>query len=108
MADDVWFPVEGVIVGWLRSVDDGDLAAGAEEVFEADVAVVQTDDYVCYVRWLGNDWSQIDPPPEDLGGGHDLQMAAVGTRIYFSTCRREQRDYTRIAHNKDPNGNGES
>jgi|SRR5215831_16362513 len=102
---DRWFEVEGIVVGWLQT------NPGGEEPLEADVAVVQTDGGRSFIRWLGNDWTQIDPPPTELpdlilddgtvSRGFE-QVAATGTKIRFMTCRREQKDYTRIARGQDP------
>lgn len=102
---DRWFTVEGIVVGWLRT------NPGGEEPLEDDVAVVQTDDGRSFIRWLGNDWEQIDPPPKalppivlrngEMSEGIE-QVAATGTRIRFMTCRREQKDYTRLARGNDP------
>jgi hypothetical protein len=94
-----WTTVEGVIVGWLATNNPEDDEAN---IFEDDVAVVQTDDGTTFLRWLGNDWAQIDPPPEVHDDGHQInQFAAVGTRISFSTNVHEQREYAHLAKGGD-------
>ena len=101
-----WFTVEGVIVGWLKTADDGDLQQGAVEIFEGDVAIVQTEQGQAFIRWLGNDWQQIDPPPitSYQSGAESAtveQFAAIGTKIRFNTNYREQMDYTRMARGEE-------
>lgn len=80
--DQRWFRVEGIIVGWLRIGID-------EEVYEDNVAIVQQDDSLTFIRWLGNDYAMVDPP--------EAQEAAVGARIRFTTTLEEQLQYTKTA-----------
>lgn len=96
-----FFQVEGIVVGWLNTSDDEN-----DCIMENDVAIVQTDGMVCYVRWLGNDWQQIDPPPttEYTSGRESAtveQQAAIGTRIRFNTNLSEQAEYTKLARGQE-------
>ena len=88
-----FFAVEGIIVGWLDTSDDEN-----DCIMEHDVAIVQNDDGRSYIRWLGNDWEQIDTLPQ---GERAEQVAAIGTRIRFMTNVSEQREYTKLAHGKE-------
>lgn len=97
-SEEAYFTVEGTIVGWLHLGDEDD-----DNIMENDVAIVQTDEGVCYLRWLGLDWIQVDPPPNYIVAGTSgrveavEQFAAIGTRIRFDTNLREQSEYTRLS-----------
>jgi hypothetical protein len=79
-----WFWVIGTIVGWLTTGDEDN-----DCILEDDVAVVQTDDGHFWIRWLGNDYSPIDPA--------NPEGPAIGAKISFKTNLSEQYEYTRLA-----------
>lgn len=85
--DERWFKVEGIVVGWLRTGSNGD------EVYEDEVAIVQQDNGLTFIRWLGNDYTMVDPP--------EAQEAAIGARIGFTTTMDEQLEYTKIARGRE-------
>jgi len=86
---DIWYTIEGTVVGWLSGDDTGEVAA-------SDVMVVTADKYnngewgKCskpsfVLRWIGNDFTIID--------GVDGLNVEVGDIVRFATCDREQEMY---------------